>query len=295
MRGIVSKRFDRGMTIVEVAIAIIVAVAAAAIVMVMLRKPLQTQRETMSTSYLHGIAQAFIVWDQHNNGYPVPSALDLKNTTTAEIGAAKDHSANMWSILIYNSFVPVDLLVSPLEKNGNITPFAAYAMNTPAAAVDPPNALWDPAFSADFTKGTGGVSYANMPHTPARRKLWQTTNDARIALISDRGPQVMGIAAGGGGVMLANQSSNSLWVSRRTGTWQGGVAYSDASVETYKSFENGWCHPSQQSCTYVDSSGQTRTDIPFFDEPDDPSRTNTYLGIFTTAGEKDSDFTAIWD
>jgi type II secretory pathway pseudopilin PulG len=307
VRNVGAKRLKRGLTIIELTVAIVVLVGIVTIAVVMLPNARVRGKQVTSTTYLRGIAHALIVWDQNSNGFPVPSALDLKITTTAEIGAAKDHSANMWSILIYNGFVPAELLVSPLEKNRNIKPFTRYAMTAPAAAVDPANALWDPAFSADFTKGNGGVSYANLPHTPARRAYWKRGTlfssmsqvDEIVPLIADRGPKVTGVAPGGNGgmgVTLENPRSNALGRRGTKGTWEGGVAFNDMNVETFKGIENGWCAPSrQQRCTYTDASGQVRIDIPFFDEPDDPSRTNTYLGIFTTAGEKESDFTAIWD
>ena len=47
--------------------------------------------------------------------------------------------------------------------------------------------------------------------------------------------------------------------------------------------------------TYRGSDGATWNDVIFYDEPDDPSKSNAYLGIFTTAGSSAPEFRAIWD
>lgn len=296
-RGLTS--LDRGFTIVELIVAIVVCILLGAVLAVWLTSEQRTQREIKNASYLRGISQAFVVWGQGTNqGMPVPSELDLLNATTREIGAAKDHSANMWSMLVYAGFVPVDLLVSPLECNANIQPFSGYQATAPNAAVDPANALWDPAFTADFTKRIGGVSDANLPHTQGRRSIWKRASEwsshpqARIPLLSNRGPQLMQRGSGRNGISPANPRSNTL---DQSGTWRGSVVFSDIHVEMVTGFSGGWRDATNHVQTYTDMLGAQVVDIPFWDEPDDPLRTNTYLGIFTTAGDKDSDFTAIWD
>lgn len=120
-------------------------------------------------SQLRGVMQALVVCAQNNReDYPFPGNMDIDNTTITEVGTAKNHSANVWSILIYNGFLPVDLMVSPAEANERISPFTNSQFSNPPKAVDPVKALWDPAFSVDFTKGQGGTSYAHTMPTANR-------------------------------------------------------------------------------------------------------------------------------
>lgn len=304
MGGVMNHHGRRGVTIVELAVLLVVIGIVTCVLAVYLSGQRVMGRAVSNTSYLRGIGSGLLVWQMNSpDGKPIPSKLDLMNTTTREVGAAKDHSANMWSILAYNGVLPPGILVSPLEKNPSIREFAGYAMAAPPAAVDPANALWDPAFTADFTTSVGGVSYATVPLTSARRDRWKSAAASgavpsanAVPLVANRGPEVASVGEGGVGVSLVNPSSNTIGLGVQKKIWEGAVLFNDLHVAELSGFEDGWAAQTQvQRATYVNAGGKTVVDIPFFDEPDDPSRTNTYLGIFTAAGEKDSEFTAIWD
>ncbi len=53
-----------------------------------------------------GIHQAFVLWGQTNRDmYPLPSLHDSQNqTVNTDLPASKDTTANIYSILLYNSF-----------------------------------------------------------------------------------------------------------------------------------------------------------------------------------------------
>ena len=65
-------------------------------------------------SQLRGILQGHVIWAQNNaDRYPLPSLLDTDNFTVRGPAADKDTTANIQSLLVFNSFFPPELLVSP--------------------------------------------------------------------------------------------------------------------------------------------------------------------------------------
>lgn len=252
-------------------------------------------RELKDQTQVRGIVQSLVIFSQNstNGRFPRPSEIDLKNTTVRELGRAKDTSANLYSVLIYNGFVSTELLVSPAETNPNIKVIEAYEYSTPQSAMKPVEALWDPAFSADFTDGkVGNVSYAHQTMTPSRDVLW-TFDAGIIPVISNRGPRVSAVLDVPEAGPLVNpitdpKTSNTFKFFSDKSSWRGHVGLTDGSVALMTSML-------APGITYADAKGNKRSDVLFFDEPDDASRTNHYLTITTHAGQRDSNFRAIWD
>lgn len=249
-----------------------------------------------------------IVWAQNNNGeYPLPSRLDRSDMTVAAAGRAKDTTANIFSMLIYSGFIPPEMCVSPAETNRRIRMDEDYEFAEPAAAKNPRQALWDPAFSADFTDGKrGNVSYAHLElsgriggEAPSRLGRWRDTFNSMEVAIVNRGPQIAGAAKNEDGSVtaaLANPESNTLRIHGDGTAWSGHAGFNDASVVfVERKLGDGMRLDASNSVTYTAADGREWADIFCFDEPDDPKSLNNYLGIFTTAGEKPGDFTAIWD
>ncbi len=113
--------------------------------------------------------QSLIVWASNNNGsYPLPSQLDVANMTVAEKGRAKDTTANILSLLIFNGHISTEMCICPDEANKRIANFEDYEYSNPKKAVKPQEAMWDPAFSTDFTKGKGNWSWRTCSH----RGVW---------------------------------------------------------------------------------------------------------------------------
>ncbi|MBX9736307.1 MAG: hypothetical protein K2X32_05225, partial [Phycisphaerales bacterium] len=177
----------------------------------------------------------------------------------------------------------------------------------------PQQAQWDPAFSADFTTGKGNTSYAHSqpsgrmtpnpdPKKPdprtGRLSDWRDTFDASAAttaIISFRAPQFQTVTASGPNTVsavFANPASISMNAFGRGREWRGNVAFNDNHVETL-SIASGTPH--NASRIYRTAAGKQIADSIFFDESDDPTQANSFLGIFTTAGEKPAEFKAIWD
>jgi hypothetical protein len=193
-------------------------------------------------------------------------------------------------MLIYNGFFSPELCVSPEEVNTSIKVMANYSYSNPATAVRPGAALWDPAFSVDFTGGkVGNMSFAHMLPAEERLKDWTNNFDASRAVVGSRGPQVASVAKGAGSSVtptLATPGSNTLKMHAASTAWAGNIAYNDNHVTA---------EVSMAPTLYKDAAGVAWSDCLFFDEADDPSARNNYLGIFTTAGATGAEFKAIWD
>lgn len=252
-----------------------------------------TRHQLKDATQVRGIHQSMTTWAQNNKGrYPLPSELDLNNATFPEIGRAKDTTANIFSILVFEGFIPVDMTVSPLEVNANIEKYVDYEFDAPPAAVDPAGALWDPAFSTDFTgNNIAHNSYAHIPPDDARLKAghWSDSMEANVPVLGNRGPEIASVTydkKGKAKPTLANPLSNTLLIHGSRITWEGNIAYNDNRV----AFETSLA---PDGLTFTDAAGKTRGDVLFYNEPDDPL--NAFLGIFITAGPNLEDYEAIWD
>lgn len=298
----------RGFTLVDL-IALIIAISIIAFVAFEFFARASTgsgsARQLKDSTQVRGISQSMIVWANNNNGeYPLPSRLDLSDLTVAEKGRGKDTTANIFSILNYNGMISPGICVSPSESNSSISVDQDYEFTSPRSAVSPSGALWDPAFSADFTaRGGGNLSYGHLQPSgtrgvasspgvwatePTGRLLaWRDTFDSTQAVLGNRGPEIASVGADYTPTMK-NKSSNTFLIHGGRGTWEGNIGYNDGHVTFETSLKP------TGALRYTSTSGE-RWDSLFFDEPDDMNQSNIFLGIFTTAGEKPSDFKSIWD
>jgi hypothetical protein len=230
-----------------------------------------------------------MVWAQnHKDSYPLPSLVDLSDLTVPLPAEAKDTTANIASLLVFNGFFSTEILISPLEVNRGVRECLSYEYDNPKAAADSARALWDPALSADFTSPTGGnMSYAHMPPSGKRRDFWTSVGGRNFAspvpVIANRGPLT---TAGADGVLASDPKSNTLRFFGSSKVWHGNVAFSDNHVDFLTQ---------PMADTAVFKAVKPRADHFFYDEPDDPTGTNAFLGIFIKAGPQPKDFKSLWD
>lgn len=288
----------RAFTLIELAVGLVGTSAGLAVLAITLApaQPAATQpavnagtsardhaRTLKDQTQVRGLTQAMIVWSANNNGqYPLPSAVDLKNTTINAAPASKDTTAHLFSLLVFNGFVPTEMLIAPTETNPNVKAMTTYAFTQPSKAASPALALWDPSLAADFTDGnTGNISYAHQTLTPARRALWNSSIGA-FPVVGNRGPRTTAL------IDLDENPASSLPITDPKRVWKGNIGLGDGSVAVMTS-------TLAPGVTYSDNAGVNRGDHLFFDEQDNPSRTNVYFTITTHAGSREPNFRAIWD
>lgn len=264
------------------------------------RNPRDTARQLKDATQIRNLIQAMVVFAMNNqDNYPLPSLLDRANHTVAEPGGAKDTTANIISILVFQGTVSTELLVSPAETNPNIRVFNKYEFADPKSAVTPARALWDPALSADFTDGnTGHISYAHLLPSGPRRAMWSNTFSTLEVALGNRGPEIASVTANSRGMVTATPArddSNTYRIHGGPDSWEGNIAYNDAHVAFERTYGPRVDPSTAKWPTYTDRDGKTIVDTLFYDEPDDESGANVFLGIFTKGGEKPSEFKAIWD
>lgn len=304
----------RGFTVIELIAIIFIAIIIVVVLLPPLSKPRINSPRNRDSTHIRAIAQSMVVWANNNNGeYPLPSAIDTADTTVADMGRAKDTTANIMSILIFNGFISPELCISPAEANTNaLQRDEDYQYDAPSKAVNPASALWDPAFSADFTDGSiSNFSYAHLQPsgtrgvngaTPTGRLLkWRDTFNPGEAILGNRSPELSAVNISGKpnsessySPVIKNPASNTFLIHGGRFTWEGNIAFNDTSVEFITKLSPFKPSAAKATPTYATAVGP-RLDTIFFDEPDDTAQDNTFLGIFTTAGEKPADFKAIWD
>jgi prepilin-type N-terminal cleavage/methylation domain-containing protein len=286
----------RGFSIIELLVTLILITLLACVLIPMLSKSKLRAKESRCSSQVRSLVQGLQLWASNNrNAYPLASSIDAGDDTVAQRAQAKDTSSNIFAIMIQNRVCDPAELVCPSESNTSITVCTDYQYQSPARAVRPERALWDPAFSADFTSARGGfVSYAHLQPSADRVKRWGTTFASDEPILGDRGPQVTQLSRTGDPVAYALSSEStgaptsisvSLHGSYRG--WRGHLAYNDGHVD----FERQMTAPNARP---IDTSrSDSALDCPFFDEPSVEG--NTFLGLFIKAGKFKNEFQPIWD
>lgn len=259
------------------------------------KEKLALERQLKDATHVRGLQQALIIHAQNNKDrYPLPSQYDLKDDTVKALGAEKDTTANIYSLLLFNGYISPEMLVSPAESNDKIKACETYEYDRPRKAANPPMALWDPGFSADFSDGnTGNASYAHLMPSKPRHPLWSCTFDATQPVVGNRGPRVSGVTYQGEpdkrtATPEISGKSRTFAIHGPPETWEGNIAFADGHVE----FMTQMTHAKR---AFKNEKDEALPDVLFLNEDADPADTNIILGIFTHAGPTTRNFRAIWD
>lgn len=312
----------RAFTMIELAAVLTVGAGAVGAAAVGMHGPRDTARQIKDGTQQRNIVQAMTIFSMGNKDvYPLPSMIDKNDQTVAEKGRAKDTTANIMSIMIFNSSLSPELMVSPVETNTKVKIHGKYENVDPKAAVKPANAQWDPSLTADFTSDKGGhISYAHLQPSSGksdkkgagRLPRWSNTFNADEAVVSNRGPEITSvkytdtpnrtktpITEDPVTPTFANDKSNTFsfykGVQKKEGTWwSGNVAFNDNHVDFVREYMSPG-QPVRTGARYINAKNASMPDLAFFDEPDDNDGTNNFIGVFIKAGDKPSEFKPIWD
>ncbi len=276
-------------TLIELLVVIAIIALLIGIILPSMGKARAAARQVKCGSQVRSVVQAMAIWSATNKDhYPLPSDLDKKDATVNEnelttpaLGAKKDITRHLLSMMIYNAAITPDILISPVETNLQFRKYEKYEYNSPSNAegADHSSALWDPAFSATpadenrfgrVPGATAGCSYAQLPPYGKQKRKWMAvvanwrTSDV---LFGDRGPIYKGEAATGWNLIADNPfsgMSNTLKLHGNGTAWKGDVGFSDGHV-----LFAGSADPPELPVTFTNfTSNRTRGDNIFANELD---------------------------
>ncbi len=289
----------RGFTLIEALAGVLVAGVVGSLAVT--TGPREDAMRLKDSSQVRGIHQSMVIWAlQTKERFPLPSEFDREGNTV-DLGQRDDPSKafmldstrNIFSMLVFNGSVPVEMFVSPAET-GPITQYEDYEVSEPTAAANPRKALWDPAFRAtprdkplgDQKEGDkGSFSYAHsLPFGKRLETIWRDTFSASQAALGNRGAsweraedswdlldETHKIADDFSSPV--GEKSNTLRIHGDPLKWEGNIAYQDNRVI----FE---AQPDPVDLPFKFASVGIRRDNVFANEndttgvPDDESRVN---------------------
>lgn len=257
------RRSPGGFTLIEVAAVLVVGGIGAAVVSVCqpIGEARATARQIKDQTQIRGIHQGMVVYAGNNRDvFPLPSEVD-KTGHTVDAGQVEDPSLaprldstrNIFSIMVWQAFIPVEMLISPSEANADIELYRDFQFDEPQGAAGRPElALWDPSFRAtpeDAAVGSlqtadspGGFSYAHAVPLGERRRVWGNSFVSSEAALGNRGAsyELTGDATDGVWTLVENEqapeggydtamgtTSNTLLIHGTRDAWEGNVVMND--------------------------------------------------------------------
>jgi prepilin-type N-terminal cleavage/methylation domain-containing protein len=248
---------NRGFTLVELLVVMAIIALLLGLLLPALAKARATARQVKDATQIKQAHAGLLSAGADNGGTtPLPGTINHLGTIpgrhtgadSARLGAGGDerqnNHANLWGAMIGRGFVTAQILVSPAEVSGAVTPCTSYNLNRINPAVD---CYWDPidapgagsgtvptpltGFRTDLA-GTCNTSYACMPIDPTNRRgrEWRNSGNSQFAIMGNRGVR-------GGQLDTENLAGSvSLRIHGGDKEWDGNLCFNDNHVELSRTF-----------------------------------------------------------
>jgi prepilin-type N-terminal cleavage/methylation domain-containing protein len=252
---------NKAFTLVELLVVMAIIALLLGLLLPALAKARATARQVKDATQIKQAHAGILSAGADNGGTnPLPGTINHLGTIpgrhtgpdAAKLGAGGDerqnNHANLWGALIGRGFVTAQILVSPAEVSGQVTPCTSYNMNRVNPALD---CYWDPidaaaagssqvpqpitGFRVALNGGTCNTSYACMPIDPTvrRGREWRNSGNSQYAIMGNRG-----IRGGQLSPEFYDQATGSITLKIHGGAneWDGNLCFNDNHMNLSRTF-----------------------------------------------------------
>jgi len=259
-----TNNISKAFTLVELLVVMAIIALLLGLLLPALAKARATARQVKDATQIKQCHAGLLAAGADNGGItPLPGTINHvgtvpgrhTGTNAGQIKAGGDerqnNHANLWGAMIGRGFVTAQILVSPAEVSGQVTPCTTYNMLRINPATD---CYWDPTDAAGA--GTGQVptpvtgfrtnlapggfcntSYACMPIDPTirRGREWRNSGNSQFAIMANRG-----VRGGESSDRFFNSTSpevsSTLKIHGGIGEWDGNICFNDNHISLSRTF-----------------------------------------------------------
>jgi prepilin-type N-terminal cleavage/methylation domain-containing protein len=222
----------RGFTLIELLVVIAIIALLIGILLPALGRARANAKYLTCSTRVNQLHKGLVLWAQDYQGkFPRPLEISEFTANQNQHSQHGNSLANIYSMMIYNTYYSPEVVICPSEVNGNVRVHNTYRYGID---LQPQTLQWDPNFSMNIgvSRQIAHASYAmSAPYAQRWNREWVDSLNSSYAVVSDRGPSTSQGIGNQNGVREPRSPTYLLHGARQS--WSGCVGYNDGHVQQF--------------------------------------------------------------